>query len=109
MFFFRWKKGNFRCSSPALSGNPYEPIEYGYENGQNILHNNNNNNTGQSSYYMPNVNSTRANLQSASSTSNREQQQQQRILPKGGRNRVSFLLINYDSILLNIFFLFQKF
>ena len=84
-------------------------MEYGYENGQNILHNNNNNNnTGQSSYYMPNVNSTRANLQSASSTSNREQQQQ-RILPKGGRNRVSFLLINYDSILLNIFFLFQKF
>ncbi|XP_075589797.1 LOW QUALITY PROTEIN: uncharacterized protein LOC124495798 [Dermatophagoides farinae] len=84
--------GNFRCSSPALSGNPYEPIEYGYENGQNILHNNNNNNTGQSSYYMPNVNSTRANLQSASSTSNREQQQQQRILPKGGRNRNANIL-----------------
>ncbi|KAH9420993.1 hypothetical protein DERP_001434 [Dermatophagoides pteronyssinus] len=87
--------GNFRCSSPALSGNPYEPMEYGYENGQNILHNNNNNNTGQSSYNMPNVNSisnssTRANLHSSSSTSNREQQQ--RILPKGGKNRNANIL-----------------
>nr|XP_027198818.1 myb-like protein I [Dermatophagoides pteronyssinus] len=89
--------GNFRCSSPALSGNPYEPMEYGYENGQNILlnNNNNNNNTGQSSYNMPNVNSisnssTRANLHSSSSTSNREQQQ--RILPKGGKNRNANIL-----------------
>ena len=101
------KKGNFRCSSPALSGNPYEPMEYGYENGQNILHNNNNNNTGQSSYNMPNVNSisnssTRANLHSSSSTSNREQQQ--RILPKGGKNRVCFYLFNYESLIQLIFF-----